>query len=107
MRGRTWIKVCSYRASSTGKPRDDAAANVNALVAAAPERCVWGTDWPHPRMDPSPEAGLLFGQLVEWVLDATVLHRILVGNAAEAVLLLTRLSAALSRNCFRPVTRTS
>lgn len=81
--GRAWIKVCSYRASSAGAPWSDAAPNVQAIVAAAAERCVWGTDWPHPQMDPVPEAGLLFDQFVEWVPDAAVRQRILVDNAAK------------------------
>lgn len=81
--GHVWIKLCSYRASSTGQPWADVALNVKALAAAAPERCVWGTDWPHPQMNPAPEAGLLFDQFVEWVPDAAVRQRILVDNAAK------------------------
>lgn len=81
--GRAWIKVCSYRVSSVGQPWTDAAPNVRALVAAAPERCVWGTDWPHPQMDPAPEAGLLLDQFVEWVPDEAARQRILVDNPAR------------------------
>jgi len=81
--GRAWIKVCHYRASSSGHPWADPAANVRALVAAAPERCVWGTDWPHPQMNPVPEAGLLFDQFVAWVPDEALRHRILVDNPAR------------------------
>jgi predicted TIM-barrel fold metal-dependent hydrolase len=81
--GRAWIKVCHYRASSAGQPWDDMAPNVRALVAAAPERCVWGTDWPHPQMDPVPEAGLLFDHFVEWVPDAALRQRVLVDNPAK------------------------
>jgi predicted TIM-barrel fold metal-dependent hydrolase len=81
--GRAWMKVCHYRASSTGAPFADVEANVKALVAAAPDRCVWGTDWPHPQMDPAPEAGLLLDQLFEWVPDATVRQKVLVDNPAR------------------------
>ncbi len=81
--GNAWIKLCSYRVSSTGQPWADPAANVKALVAHCPERCVWGTDWPHPQMNPLPEAGLLLDQFFEWVPDATIRHRILVENAAH------------------------
>jgi predicted TIM-barrel fold metal-dependent hydrolase len=56
---------------------------VQALVARVPERCVWGTDWPHPQMNPLPEAGLLLDQCFEWVPDSTTRHRILVDNAAK------------------------
>jgi hypothetical protein len=34
-------------------------------------------------MDPVPEAGLLYDQLVEWVPDAAVRQRVLVDNAAN------------------------
>lgn len=81
--GRAWVKVCSYRASSAGAPWTDAAPNVRALVAAAPERCVWGTDWPHPQMEPCPEAGVLLDQFMAWVPDAAVRQKVLVENAAR------------------------
>jgi predicted TIM-barrel fold metal-dependent hydrolase len=81
--GRAWMKVCSYRISSAGAPFADVAANVKALVAAAPDRCVWGTDWPHPQMNPAPEAGLLLDQLFEWVPDAAVRQKVLVDNPAR------------------------
>jgi predicted TIM-barrel fold metal-dependent hydrolase len=81
--GNAWIKVCSYRVSSAGHPWADPAPNVKAFVARYPDRCVWGTDWPHPQMNPVPEAGLLLDQFFEWVPDASTRHRILVDNAAK------------------------
>ncbi len=81
--GRAWVKLSSYRASSVGAPWSDVAANVQALVAAAPDRCVWGTDWPHPQMEPSPDAGLLLNQFFGWVPDAAARHKVLVENAAR------------------------
>ena len=81
--GRAWLKVCSYRVSSTGHPWSDPAANVRTFVARYPERCVWGTDWPHPQMTPLPEAGVLLDQFFEWVPDAAARQRILVDNAAK------------------------
>jgi predicted TIM-barrel fold metal-dependent hydrolase len=81
--GRAWMKVCSYRASAAEAPWTDVAPNVKALVAAAPDRCVWGTDWPHSQMDPTPEAGVLLDQLFEWVPDAAIRHKILVDNPAR------------------------
>ena len=61
----------------------DVEANVKALVAAAPDRCVWGTDWPHSQMKPAPEAGVLLDQLFEWVPDAAVRQKVLVDNPAR------------------------
>ncbi|WP_428486953.1 amidohydrolase family protein [Rhodopila sp.] len=81
--GRSWIKVCSYRASSAGPPFADMAANVKALVAAAPDRCVWGSDWPHAQMNPVPEAGVLLDQFFDWVPDAAARQKILVDNPSR------------------------
>lgn len=81
--GRAWVKLSSYRISTAGAPWDDAAPNVRALAAAAPERCVWGTDWPHSQMNPRPDAGALLDQLSAWVPDAATRHRILVDNPAR------------------------
>jgi predicted TIM-barrel fold metal-dependent hydrolase len=81
--GNAWVKTCSYRVSSTGMPFEDAEANVKALVSAAPQRCVWGTDWPHPGMDPVPDAGTLFDQFCTWVPNARTRQRILVDNPAK------------------------
>ncbi len=81
--GNAWIKTCSYRVSSAGKPWADTGANVQALVKVAPERCVWGTDWPHPQMDPCPDAGEQLGLFLQWVPDAATQHRVLVDNPAR------------------------
>jgi predicted TIM-barrel fold metal-dependent hydrolase len=82
-RGHVWVKTCSYRASSTGAPYDDMAANVRALVAAAPERCVWGTDWPHTNMDARPRTSDLLTQFLDWVPESTLRQRIFVDNPAQ------------------------
>jgi predicted TIM-barrel fold metal-dependent hydrolase len=81
--GNAWIKICSYRVSSTGHPWADPSPNVKALIARHPERCVWGTDWPHPQMNPVPETGVLLDQFFEWVPDASTRQRVLVDNAAK------------------------
>jgi predicted TIM-barrel fold metal-dependent hydrolase len=81
--GRAWVKTCSYRASSAEAPWADVEPNVKALVAAAPDRCVWGTDWPHSQMNPRPEAGMLLDQLFEWVPDEAVRQKVLVENPAR------------------------
>ena len=81
--GRAWIKTCSYRVSTAGAPYADAEANVKAIVARAPERCVWGTDWPHPQMNPLPEPGQQLDFFMDWVPNQALQQRILVDNAAR------------------------
>ena len=49
-RGRTWIKLSgAYLRSAVGAPTyGDVAKVAQAFGKAAPERMVWGSDWPHP-----------------------------------------------------------
>ena len=55
-----------------------------ALVAANPERLVWGGDWPHPRVEGEmPDAGHLFELFQQWTPDLPTQHRILVTNPAK------------------------
>jgi 2-pyrone-4,6-dicarboxylate lactonase len=48
---RCWVKVSgAERISSAGPPFTDAVPFARALIEAAPERILWGTDWPHPNI---------------------------------------------------------
>jgi predicted TIM-barrel fold metal-dependent hydrolase len=49
-------------------------------VAAAPERLVWGSDWPHPSEKHTPDDALLFDLLSQWAPDEATRNRILVTN---------------------------
>ncbi|MGE0799830.1 MAG: amidohydrolase family protein [Lautropia sp.] len=83
--GRVWVKLSgAYRASASGLPYRDTIALGRALVQAAPDRLVWGSDWPHPnrRGQPMPNDGDLLALLAEWAPDERVRSRILVDNAA-------------------------
>ena len=82
--GRAWVKLCGYRISSAGPPFVDIAPFARALLQAAPERCVWGTDWPHPSLTAwMPEDGALFDRLGEWAPTAEARQRVLVDNPAR------------------------
>jgi predicted TIM-barrel fold metal-dependent hydrolase len=74
----------SYRITgSAAAPYADVAPIAQALVAARPDRIVWGTDWPHVIVKiPMPNDGPLLDQLADWVPDADVRRRILVDNPA-------------------------
>jgi len=82
-RGRTWVKLSgAYSNSRVGPPYPEATQVARAFVAAAPERLVWGSDWPHPSEPPErkPNDALLFDLMSEWVADERTRHRILVEN---------------------------
>src|SRR5436309_6533570 len=86
-RGRTWVKLSgAYADTKVGPPTyADSSAVARAYAKAAPERCVWGSDWPHPSEQAKqqlPDDGVLFDLLSGWVPDEKVRHRILVENPA-------------------------
>ncbi len=83
-KGGTWVKVSgAYIETKVGPPTyADATRVAQAFVRAAPERMVWGSDWPHPSLDAAhkPDDAVLFDLLSQWAPDATVRQRILVEN---------------------------
>lgn len=81
--GRAWVKLCGYR-SSEGPPYADLRAPARALIAHAPERCLWGTDWPHPHLEgrAMPDDGTLLDLLHDWAETEARVCRILVDNPA-------------------------
>ena len=83
--GRAWSKLSApYRTSRGAIPYDDITPFAHALVAAAPERLVFGTDWPHVMMDGEmPNTGTLVERLASWVPDAATRQKILVDNPAK------------------------
>ncbi|HEX4404064.1 MAG TPA: amidohydrolase family protein [Polyangia bacterium] len=84
--GRCWVKLAGpYETSKTGAPcYDDVSRLARALVAHAPERMLWASNWPHPSAVPTPpdDADLL-DLLLDWAPDARTRARILVDNPAE------------------------
>jgi D-galactarolactone isomerase len=85
-KGRTWVKLSGAYSNTKIGPPDypDATRIAQAFVKAAPERLVWGSDWPHPTMpdDNKPDDALLFDLLTVWVPDEKMRNRILVDNPA-------------------------
>jgi predicted TIM-barrel fold metal-dependent hydrolase len=83
--GRAWVKLSGpYLDTKVGPPRyADIKPVGRALAEHAPERCVWGSDWPHPtEPHAKPDDAALFDLLQEWCDNETVRHRILVANPA-------------------------
>ena len=83
--GRVWIKVSGIdRLSVQGAPYDDAVELAAKLVRHAPERVLWGTDYPHVNMAvPAPDDGLLTDALSRIAPDDFLLRRLLVENPSE------------------------
>ena len=71
----------AYLNTEVGPPKyPDATRVAQAFVKAAPERLVWGSDWPHPSEKTKPDDALLFDLLAEWAPDEVTRDRILVSN---------------------------
>ena len=80
--GHTWVKVSgTYLDTKVGPPSyADVTKVAQAFVKAAPERMVWGSDWPHPSASPKPDDAVLLDLLLEWAPDELTRHRLLVEN---------------------------
>jgi predicted TIM-barrel fold metal-dependent hydrolase/predicted NBD/HSP70 family sugar kinase len=94
--GHAYVKVSgAYRSSEKAPAYDDMAPLARALIAANPERILWGTDWPHPhaaapgaaldRVTPfyDIDNGLALNQLLLWAPKAAIRRKILVENPAR------------------------
>jgi predicted TIM-barrel fold metal-dependent hydrolase len=95
--GKAYVKISgAYRASKLAPDYPDAAPLAKALIAANPERIIWGTDWPHPNSvtlpgkqvsDVTPlfqiDDGRLFNQLPVWAPEVAIRKNILVDNPAR------------------------
>jgi 2-pyrone-4,6-dicarboxylate lactonase len=84
-RGNTWMKISgANRVSETDlPPYDDVKPMAHALIAAAPERIMWGTDWPHPnKYVVNPNDGDLVDAFGDWVTDPDMRRKIMVDTPA-------------------------
>jgi len=95
--GKAYVKISApYRVSALGPPYEDVGALARALVAANPERILWGSDWPHTdsahlpgrtATDVTPflpiDDGLVLNQLPRWAPDPALRRTILTDNPAR------------------------
>jgi D-galactarolactone isomerase len=81
-KGRTWVKLSvTYDNTKDGPPAyADVTKVAQAYVQAAPERMVWGSNWPHPNETNKPDDAVLFDLLEKWAPNEATRHRILVEN---------------------------
>ena len=83
-KGKTWVKISgAYIDTKVGPPTyADSTEVAQAYVESAPERVVWGSDWPHPSLsfDNKPNDAMLFDLLLQWAPSERERNRILVDN---------------------------
>jgi predicted TIM-barrel fold metal-dependent hydrolase len=80
-----WVKLSgAYRNTVEGPPYADTVPFARALHQAAPDRCVWGSDWPHvSHWGPMMNVGDLLDLLADWVPEEAARNRVLVDNAHQ------------------------
>jgi predicted TIM-barrel fold metal-dependent hydrolase len=84
--GRVWVKLSGPMRCTAGDfPYAAVTPIARALVAHAPERLLWGSDWPHVNMNgrQMPNDGDLVDLIGEWIDDEATLRRILVDNPRQ------------------------
>jgi predicted TIM-barrel fold metal-dependent hydrolase len=71
-----WVKLTIARLAAGG-----AAARPfhEALLQAAPDRCLWGSDWPYVRLNPAPDAAVALDLFQAWT-PGELIHPVLVDN---------------------------
>jgi 2-pyrone-4,6-dicarboxylate lactonase len=78
--GRTWVKLTGVYRMSVAPGFADAAPMARALIEAAPERLIWGSDFPHLSFADKVGSVELFNLLGRWAPDEQTRSRILVEN---------------------------
>lgn len=83
LRDGAWVKLSgAYRNSVEGPPYADTVEFVRRIHAAAPERCVYGSDWPHvSHWGKMMNVGDLLDLMADWVPDEASRNRVFVDNA--------------------------
>jgi 2-pyrone-4,6-dicarboxylate lactonase len=79
---RVWVKVSGAERLSAAAPPDyaDVVPFARTVIERAPDRVLWGTDWPHPNVKQMPDDGDLVDVLAAFAPDETTRTRILVDN---------------------------
>jgi 2-pyrone-4,6-dicarboxylate lactonase len=81
--GRTWVKLTGAYRISTAPGFTDIDPMAAALIAAAPDRLIWGSDYPHLSFADKVGTVELFNLLDRWATDAATKRKILVDNPAQ------------------------
>lgn len=81
--GKVWVKLCAYRNLLNAPSMEAGLPFHRQLMEANPARLLWGSDWPHLRVTPAPDAADLLTMLKRWTGDEALVRRILVDNPAQ------------------------
>ena len=79
-RGKVWVKLCAYRNLLNAPTMEAGLPFHRKLLDANPARLLWGSDWPHLRVSPAPDAVQLLALFKTWTGDDALVRRILIDN---------------------------
>lgn len=84
-RGNFWVMLSlGEKISKAGAPYGDVVPLARALIEAAPDRCVWASDWPHPvSKQPPPNDADLLELMYRYVRSDSELRKVMVDNPSE------------------------
>ena len=82
------VKLCAYRNLLTTEDMAQGAPFHQALLQANPAALLWGSDWPHLRVEPRPATASLLALFKGWTTEAALVEQILVQNPASALRLM-------------------
>lgn len=81
--GRAYVKLSGVnRISAQPYPHEDVLPFVRALVASHPQRLLWGSDWPHPLVQSTPNDGDIANLIARWLPGQALREQVLVSNPA-------------------------
>ena len=76
-----WVKITGLeRASASGPPFRDSVTFAKSLIDNAPDRVIWGTDWPHPNVKIMPNDGDLVDLIPLYAPEPAIQRKLLVDN---------------------------
>ena len=81
--GRAWVKLCAYRNLIDCADFEAGAPFQRALLQANPRQLVWGSDWPHLRITPAPDAARLLDAMQRWASGDALAGHVLIDNPAR------------------------
>lgn len=77
-----WVKISGFERNAL-PPHEAMLPMARALVAASPDRVVWGTNFPHPKLNYQPDDAVLLDLVPHFASDQAAQKRVLVDNPAR------------------------
>ncbi|MEO5670079.1 MAG: amidohydrolase family protein, partial [Ramlibacter sp.] len=81
--GKVWVKLCVYRNLLNTLDWQCGRPFQQKMIEANPDRLVWGSDWPHLRVSPTPDAAQLLAMFTQWAASEALAEKILRSNPQQ------------------------